>query len=305
MAAIARITAFAKTTRLAPCPPRNMATSTPNKLDWSPEKYLRFEAPRGRPINDLISFLSRSGLSQPQRIVDLGCGPGNSTIALKKQWPRAQITGVELSPAMVAAASQKNCGEGIDYQAGDVKDFIAPPETDLIFSNAVFHWLRSDERIQTIVQHLKRLKPGGVLAFQVPDNFEEPSHRLMRDTAYHSPGPWVKYFMGEDQKPELDPIESVATWYNSLKPYCESVEIWHTTYHHILEGHEAIVEWFETTGLKPYLDLLEEDENAKKEFVEQYIRGLEREYPTLADGKVVLHFPRLFVVGFRGETTSS
>lgn len=302
MAAIARITAFAKTARLAPCPPRTMATSTTStKPDWSPEKYLRFEAPRGRPINDLISFLSRSGLSQPQRIIDLGSGPGNSTIALKKQWPGAQITGVELSPAMVTAASEKNGGEGIDYQAGDVKDFIAPPDTDLIFSNAVFHWLRSSERIATIVQHLKRLKPGGLLAFQVPDNFAEPSHRLMRDTAYHSLGPWAKYFMGQDQKPELDPIESVGTWYSSLKPHCESVEIWHTTYHHILEGHEAIVKWFETTGLKPYLDLLEQDEAAKKAFLEQYVRGLKREYPTLADGRVVLHFPRLFVVGFRGK----
>ncbi|KAK4171866.1 putative Trans-aconitate methyltransferase [Triangularia setosa] len=302
MATITRITVFAKTTRLAPCPPRTMATSTiPNKLDWSPEKYLRFEAPRGRPINDLISFLSRSGVSQPHRIIDLGCGPGNSTIALKKQWPGAQITGVELSPAMVASARQNNSAKGIDYHAGNVKDYIAPPDSDLIFSNAVFHWLHSHERIPMILQHVQRLKPGGVLAFQVPDNFGEPSHRLMRDIAYHSPGPWAKYFMGKDKKPELDPIESVGTWYDSLKPHCESVEIWHTTYHHILEGHEAIFKWFETTGLKPYLDLLEEDKATKKSFVEQYLRGLEKEYPTLADGKVVLHFPRLFVVGFRGE----
>ncbi|KAK0701429.1 S-adenosyl-L-methionine-dependent methyltransferase [Apiosordaria backusii] len=305
MVAIARITTFAKATRLAPCLPttKTMATiaTTTNKPDWSPEKYLRFEAPRGRPLNDLITFLSRSGVSQPQRIIDLGCGPGNSTIALKKQWPGAQITGVELSPAMVASAKENNSGEGIDYQAGDVKEYVAPPETDLIFSNAVFQWLPSHERIPTIVQHVQRLKPGGVLAFQVPDNFAEPSHRLMRDTAYHSRGPWAKYFMGEDsdKKPDRDPIEPVGTWYNSLKPHCESVEIWHTTYHHILEGHEAIVRWFESTGLKPYLDLLDGDEAARKAFVEQYLKGLEREYPALADGKVVLSFPRLFVVGFR------
>lgn len=280
--------------------------------DWSATQYLKFGGERTRPVRDLVAHLP---LAAPKRIIDLGCGPGNSTAVLAARYPDAHITGMDASPDMLRRA--RRALPDVNFVQGDLRTFdpsaaAATPQEggggrrgrgggpDLLFSNAVFHWLRTEDRIPTILRLLQTQPPGGVLAFQVPDNYDEPSHKAMRETALLD-GPWAAYFraLPAAQRPDLDPVETPAEWYNALIPHCATVDIWHGLYQHVLPGPGSIVEWVKGTGLMPFLNALP-DEKAEAEVREAYLKAYEQRigevYPPLADGKVMLRYPRLFIV---------
>ncbi|KAK4096661.1 S-adenosyl-L-methionine-dependent methyltransferase [Parathielavia hyrcaniae] len=264
---------------------------------WSPDQYLLFSNARNRPIHDLIAFLG-PGFA-PSRIVDLGSGPANSTEILAKRFPSASIAGVDSSPAMLAKA--RATLPNTTFTLADLRDYDPAPGTvDLLFANAVFHWLRRPERIPTITR-LLLTQPSGVLAFQMPDNYMEPSHLAMRETAA-SAGPWRPYFeaLAPEQRPDLDPIESYLDYYDALKPHCRAVETWTTRYVHVLDdGHAGIVEWVKGTGLQPFVNALPTEGGVREAFVAAYKKRLEEVYPLAADGKVLLAYPRRFVAAFR------
>ncbi|KAL2256732.1 hypothetical protein VTK26DRAFT_1215 [Humicola hyalothermophila] len=323
---------------------------TAKRPDWSPSQYLLFQDARNRPIQDLIAFLGPS--FSPSRIIDLGCGPGNSTSLLAARFPDATITGVDSSPAMLAAA--RKAIPDIDFVLADVRTYTppipasphapSPPEPTtaavagggptLLFSNAVFHWLRRADRIPTIVRLLRALprNSGSVLALQMPDNHDEPSHRCMRETAAAAGTPWRAHFdlspsaaaqqepesgrgrVGgresglegeggrerEGERPDLDPIEPVLEYYDALAPHCARIEMWTTRYVHALAGHRDIVEWVRGTGLQPFVNALPPEGGVREGFLREYERRLEREYPRSGtDGKVLLEYPRRFVVAWR------
>ncbi|KAK3293176.1 S-adenosyl-L-methionine-dependent methyltransferase [Chaetomium fimeti] len=278
-----------------------MSTSPPKPQanDWSPDQYLLFRDARNRPIHDLITFLGPS--YSPTSIIDLGCGPGNSTEILATRFPHAtSISGVDASPAMLAKA--RSTLPNTPFTQANLQTYTPPSGTDLLFSNAVLHWLRHADRLATLTRLLHTQRPGtGVLAFQVPDNHAEPSHRAMRETAA-APGPWRQYFadLPPEQRPDLDPIESVIEYYDLLKPLCRAVETWTTRYVHVLgEGHAGIVEWVRGTGLQPFLGVLPVEGGVREAFLGEYKRRLERAYPVAGDGSVLLEYPRRFVVAFR------
>jgi len=292
------------------------ATTPVKKKDWSATQYLKFGNERTRAVYDLVGqivpLLPSSSLSSkdPLRIYDLGCGPGNSTKVLSDFFPSARITGMDSSPDMLHRATSSLTSEKskqIDFVPGDLATFTVAPTTDLIFSNAVFHWLRSPTRLPTLVRLFESLKPGAVLAIQVPDNYHEPSHSLMRDTATLPSSPWSQYFantrIGDVQdasRPDLDPIEQTSAFYNALAPHAASVNLWRTKYEHVVKDAGAIVEWVKGTGLQPYLNRIDEkDDKARKAFLEEYERRLKGAYPELVDGKVLLGYPRLFVVAVK------
>lgn len=262
--------------------------------DWSATQYLKFGNERTRAVRDLVSQLP---LSSPKRITDLGCGPGNSTAVLAAHFPDAKISGMDSSQDMLSKARQAM--PDVEFVQGDLKTFEPEPGTDILFSNAVFQWLRTEDRIPTIVRLLKTLNPGGVLAFQVPDNYEEPSHRAMRETALLD-GPWREHFLAlpADKRPDLDPIETPNDFYDALVPHCEKVDIWHVFYQHVLEAPSSIVEWVKGTGLMPFLNVLPTQE-VRDEFLRAYEQRIGELYSRLADGKVMLRYPRLFVVATR------
>lgn len=264
--------------------------------DWSANQYLKFGNERTRAVRDLVSNIP---LHSPKRIIDLGCGPGNSTAVLASRWPHAQISGMDSSPDMLSKARANL--PGITFVQGDLRTYEPEPGADLLFSNAVFHWLRSEQRVPTILRLLKSQKAGGVLAFQVPDNYQEPSHKAMREVALLD-GPWREYFQAlpADKRPDLDPIESPADWYNALIPFCQKVDVWHVLYQHVMEAPSSIVEWVKGTGLMPFLNPLPTQE-VKDAFLKAYEQRLSEVYPSLADGKVMLRYPRLFVVAKRKE----
>ncbi|BDD58729.1 hypothetical protein MAP00_003986 [Monascus purpureus] len=254
--------------------------------DWSAEQYLKFNAERTRPSQDLLSQVS----STPNRIVDLGCGPGNSTAVLAARYPNAHITAIDSSPDMIKKA--QFTVPHIKFAVEDLRTYRPSPDepVDLFFSNAALHWLSSQERITVIKDLIETQPSGGVFAFQVPDNFDEPSHLAMRQTA--EDGPWATTL--SSLNPAREVFQSPHELYNQLKPLCSAVNVWHTSYYHVLDNHDDIVEWVKGTGLRPFIDPLSAEE--RDGFLKAYLERLKRAYPVLNDGKVILRYPRLFVV---------
>lgn len=144
--------------------------------DWNPSLYLQFDAERTRPAADLLSRIAHL---QVEHAVDLGCGPGNSTRLLRAAWPLATIVGIDNSPAMLVQAAQAlpDC-EFID---ADIARWRPAQPPDVIYANASLQWLTDHE---TLFPHLvNQLADNGTLAVQMPDNWQEPSHTLMRQVA--------------------------------------------------------------------------------------------------------------------------
>lgn len=264
---------------------RTMASTT--KDGWSANQYVKFLNERTQPAVDL---LSRVPATSPKRVVDLGCGPGNSTAVLAERYPNADLSGIDSSPDMIRKA--KETLPGVAFDVADLQTYKPDGPIDVLFSNAVLQWIPAGSRIQVIRQLLEHLAPGGSLAVQVPFNLSEPSHVAMKETAFAPNVPWEEKLKAAN--PVREEFPDPSELYDGLKHLCADLTIWKTTYYHTMDNHEGIVEWVKGTGLRPFLDPLTESE--RKEYTEQYLARLRAAYPTQKDGKVVLPYPRLFVV---------
>ncbi|HEV8550473.1 MAG TPA: trans-aconitate 2-methyltransferase [Polyangiaceae bacterium] len=250
---------------------------------WDNQQYLKFADERTRAAAEL---LARVPLTGAEEIVDLGCGPGNSTALLHERFASARVVGVDSSADMLARARADY--PKLAWVRADAANFESERPLDLLFANALLQWVPDHA---TVVPSLfAQLRPGGALAFQVPRNFEEPSHRLMRST----PGPWLTRLTGVRS---ATPVESPAFYYDLLAPAASSVDIWQTTYEHVMPTPSAIVEWVKGTGLRPYLEALPEGERAA--YLAAYTQGIDAAYPARRDGQRLFSFPRLFVVAVR------
>ena len=279
------------------------------KPDWSATQYLKFSTERTRPVYDLLSQVlpHMPSPSSPSTIFDLGCGPGNSSTVLASAFPRAAITGMDASADMLSKARAANIPNA-SFVAGDLATFAPDADADLVFSNSAFHWLRAPTRLPTLVRLLSGLKPGAVLALQVPDNYHSGTHELMRTVALQEDTPWRASFptssttgigkLTDATRPDLDPIEPYSEIYNALAPHAASMNIWCTKYVHPLPEPRNVVEWVKSTGLKPFLDCIS-DEGVKAQFLERYEEKLSEWLVRTVDGKVLLEYPRLFVVAVR------
>jgi len=252
--------------------------------DWNPALYTRFEDERTRPAAEL---LARVPLDAPRVVVDLGCGPGNSTELLVQRFPSARIVGADSSPAMLATARQRL--PQLSFEQGDIAQWAPAEPVDLAYANASLQWVGDHPRL--LPRLLSALAPGGVLAVQMPDNLDEPSHRLMRETAAVLLGT-----PADDGDRHRARILSAPHYYDLLTPQAD-VDVWRTTYYHRMDDAAAIVQWLRATGLKPYVDPLAPELQAR--FLAEYQRRIERAYSPRADGKRLLAFPRLFIVARR------
>lgn len=251
--------------------------------DWRPEDYLRFGDERGRPARDL---LARIPLKAPELVYDLGCGPGNSTALLYEAYPQAKLIGLDTSKTMLAKA-RKDLPQA-QFMDADIAVWPGDANADLLYANASFQWV--PDHVSVLLRLLKGLKVRGVLALQMPDNLDEPSHRLMRETA--ETGPWANALRHAAGSREV--IRTPNEYYTLLKPHCRNLDIWHTAYTHVLDGAQGIVDFVSTTGLRPYLDPL--DELMRGIFIDAYRANLAKAYPEMLDGKVLMRFPRIFLV---------
>jgi trans-aconitate 2-methyltransferase len=249
--------------------------------DWNQKQYLKFASERTRAA---IELMSRVPLDKVDNAVDLGCGPGNSTVILKERFPQAKITAVDNSPGMLAKA--KDSYPDITFVEGTIEKWQTTSPTDLIFANAAFQWLDEHERL---LPHLvSQLSVDGILAFQMPRNFDAPTHTCMREIAANSQ--WSERF--EDMRPIY--VKDPGFYYSILCPIARDIDIWETEYYHVMNSVDDIIEWVKGTGLRPFLEPLTEDE--QKEFISFYRDELLDYYQPQKDGKVVMPFRRLFAV---------
>ncbi|MDG4663187.1 trans-aconitate 2-methyltransferase [Mycobacterium sp. 236(2023)] len=249
---------------------------------WNPDVYLTYADHRGRPYYDL---LSRVGAREPRRIVDLGCGPGNLTATLNVRWPGAVIEAWDSSSEMVAAAQER----GLDARVGDVRDWTPAPHTDVLVSNATLHWV--PEHAELLVRWVDQLAAGSWIAFQVPGNFDAPSHQAVRDLVL-SPK-WSELL--RDYPFEKAEVTRPAVGYAELMTDAGcTVDAWETTYVHELTGVNPVLEWIHGTALRPVRAGLSEAQ--WDEFKAELIPVLDAAYPVRADGITFFPFRRIFVV---------
>ena len=257
-------------------------------MDWSAKQYVKFESERTRPARDLLAAVPTR---EPRRVVDLGCGPGNTTELLLEAFPKAEILGLDSSPDMITNARARL--RGISFEVADLTTWRPEPTApvDILYSNAVFQWVPGHD---TILPRLLGLLPeGGSLALQMPDNLDEPSHVAMREAA--AEGPWAGR-LGEAAGTRTA-LGSAAWYYRLLKPHAQRVDVWRTVYHHPLDGLDGIVEWFKGSGLRPFLAALQPEE--REAYLAAYRARIAPHYPVDPEGKVLLAFPRLFIVATR------
>jgi trans-aconitate 2-methyltransferase len=254
--------------------------------EWNPDLYLKFAGERTQPTIDLIAKIA---IADPRRIIDLGCGPGNSTIMLKARWPDAQLLGLDNSPDMIAAAKAEY--PDLNWIESDIIEWKAEEPFDLIFSNAALHWVPDHGKI---FPHLiNQLSSNGVLAVQMPTHFQSHVHRRTREIALDAE--W-QHLTG--QALQAIKVERPSFYYDLLQPQVTRLDLWETDYIHVLEDHQAIVDWIRGTGLRPFLQALESDEQRAR-FEKMLLEGVSQDYPKQKDGRVLFFFRRLFIVAYR------
>jgi trans-aconitate 2-methyltransferase len=251
---------------------------------WDPEQYLRFADERSRPFSDL---LARVGATDPRFVADLGCGAGNLTRVLAQRWPQAQVEGVDDSPEMLDRA-RSEAGDRVRLTLADVRAWEPAAPVDVIVSNATLQWV--PDHLPLLDRITRFLAPGGWLAVQVPGNFGEPSHTLLRELA--ATPAWRDRLAGI----RWPAVEEPATYLARLAARGLRVDVWETTYLQLLPGEDAVLQWMRGTGLRPVLAVLADDERAA--FESAYADRLRRAYPR-HDYGTVLPYRRIFVVASR------
>ncbi|OEJ69244.1 methyltransferase domain-containing protein [Magnetovibrio blakemorei] len=251
---------------------------------WEPEHYLKFSDLRLRPALDLLAQIH---VQAPETITDLGCGAGNVTPFLRQRWPDALVTALDSSPEMLTRARAEHPNLGVTWLEADVRSWAPAKPQGLIFSNAVLHWV--DDHQALFPRLMGELVSGGVLAVQMPHQFAEPSHVLMREVARS--GPWA-----DTLTPLLRdaPLGDMGSYYDVLAPLSATVNIWESTYAQMLDGDDAVLDWIGSTALKPLMEALTEDERVV--FRDALAAELQIAYPKRSDGKTLFAFRRLFIV---------
>lgn len=252
---------------------------------WDPQQYLKFSGHRLRPAVDLLIRIPDLA---PREIADLGAGAGNVTKLIRERWPEAAVTAVEGSAEMVAAG--RKAAPDVEWSHEDLGHWRPAKQYDLIYSNAALHWLPGHAALFPSL--MEKVRPGGMLAVQMPRNFTAPSHVLIGETALD--GPWRSKVEHLVTPP---PVEEPAFYHDLLAPMSASIDIWETEYLQVLEGDNPVKEWTKGTWLTRYLDILQGDEKAA--FEAAYGAQVAKAYPKHAAGQTLFPFRRLFVVAKR------
>jgi trans-aconitate 2-methyltransferase len=251
-------------------------------MTWNPDQYLKFAQPRLRPALDL---LQRIALAAPAALADLGCGTGSITRLLAERWPRARVLGVDSAASMLARGDAG--AERITWQQADLAHWAAPQPMDLVYSNAALHWL--PDHAALFPRLMGMLARGGLLAVQMPRNFDAPSHTGIADTVRD--GPWRATL-----EPMLRPSPVAApAWYHGvLSPHAQDIDIWETEYLQVLQGEDPVKEWTKGTWLAPFLAALPPGQ--REDFEAAYAARMREAYPRQADGRTLFPFKRLFIL---------
>lgn len=248
-------------------------------MQWDPVAYRRFADERSRPFRELVG---RIDATAPRRVVDLGCGAGTMTALLAQRWPDSEVEGVDSSPEMVAAGLDV---PGISVRLGEITDWEPDDDVDVLVSNAALQWVPGHERL--LRRWLAALPTGAWVAWQVPDNLDEPSHTLMREVA---DDPRWRAALRDTVRAPVPTPEAYAAL---ILDAGWEADVWRTAYVHVLAGTDPVLEWVRGTGLRPYLQALDPADAA--EFEQEYAARTRAAYPPVG-GRTLLRFPRTFAV---------
>ena len=254
-----------------------------NKKDWNPELYLKFGKERTQPSIDLVSRIDKE---DPDSILDVGCGPGNSTQVLAARWPAAQITGIDNSPAMIEKA--KNDYPAQEWLLSDAGTDALPGKFDIIFSNATIQWI--PDHADLLRKFSQALTEDGLIALQIPLFWDMPIGKAIAAVAGENR--WAERTKGAT---DLFIIHDHIWYYDRLSQMFGSVEMWETSYMHVMDAHQAIMDMIRSTGLKPYLERLE-SENDRQDFESLVLETVKEDYPLQRNSKVLFPFERLFFI---------
>ncbi len=255
---------------------------------WDPARYLAFADERGRPFVELVARIAHLADTGPREVVDLGCGPGNLTDLLAERWPDARVTGLDSSPAMIATARER--GSHVAYVVGDLREWRAERPVDVLVSNATLQWV--PDHLDLLPRLVDALAPGGVLAFQVPGNLDQPSHLVRHALAAEEP------YAAHTRGAPYPQAHDAATYLRTLQDLDCDVDAWETTYLHVLRGPDPVFAWTTGTGARPTIAALPDD--LRPRFEEELRRRLRAAYPDDGQG-VVLPFRRVFAVARRAR----
>lgn len=248
--------------------------------DWNSTQYIKFERERTQPSIDLLNRIDIN----PTNILDIGCGPGNSTAQLKNKFPKSNILGVDSSENMLEKAVQSY--KNLNFKKANIPyDLDSLGEYDLIFSNACLHWIPDHNSL--LPSLIDKLNKNGALAVQMPLVQYAPFYKILNrmiDCSKWNKLKTIQNFYN------LYPDET----YNILSKKSKDIQMWETTYYHIVKSYDDVISWYKGSGLRPYLNAL--DENEQKEFIKELLNEIKNEFSLCSDGNIILKMPRMFFI---------
>ena len=251
---------------------------------WDPDRYLTYADERGRPF---VELLARVHAVDPAEVVDLGCGPGNLTGLLAERWPQAHVVGLDSSPEMIETA--RASGQRVEHAVGDLRAWHPAEPVDVLVSNATLQWV--PDHLELLSRLVEAVSPGGWVAFQVPGNLGEPSHTIRTELAAEPD--YAAHTAGVAAPASHEP----ADYYDALAATGCAVDVWETTYLHVLSGPDPVFTWVSGTGARPTLQALPGE--LRERFEGEFKRRLAAAYPTRPDATVLMPFRRVFAVAQR------
>ncbi len=257
-----------------------------NRKDWNPELYLKFNEERTRPAIDLAANIN---VNNPKKIIDIGCGPGNSTQVLFKKWPESKIVGIDNSASMIKSA--KKSYPKMEWQIEDATKMEKNDKYDVIFSNSTIQWIKDQEKL--IKNFFDMLEEKGALAMQIPLFHTMPASNAIENVLLKQK--WKEQTRGANN---VFNFQSSGFYYDLLSEKTKSIDIWETSYIHIMPSHQYIVEMLKSAGIRPFLDKLD-NEKEKIEFEHDIFKEITKAYPSQKDGNILFPFKRLFFIGYK------
>jgi trans-aconitate 2-methyltransferase len=261
--------------------------------DWNPELYNRFRRYREEPF---LAILERLQLRGDESIVDLGCGSGENTVELARRAPRGRAIGIDSSAAMIEAANkvlaavEPETRRRLGFMRGDIREFNAAGQYDVVFSNAALQWVSGHREIFTRI--FAALKPAGRVVVQMPKNDAETTQVTILQLADESP--WREIL----QKVTV-PSQGVPGPQRYIELLGEigfaQVECYEHVFQHPMDSPREVVDWSRATALRRFLDNLPSDKHDA--FLNALEERLARAYGT--NGPLIFPFRRLFIWGSR------
>ena len=255
---------------------------------WDANLYLKFAGQRARPAADLIAQIE---LEEPRRVIDVGCGTGNSTEQLHRRWPKAELTGLDNSPEMLSQARERH--PEWKWIETSVEQWAANTAFDLIFSNACLQWIA--DHASLFPRLMSYLAPGGALAVQMPNSYHLPAHTALAEVANDSSAPWAQMLAGASETVSVQPL---AFYYEALRKLANRLNIWQVEYLQVMEGPRAILDWVRSTAMRRFTELLP-DNHERRQFEQRCLEHYQRVYPANDQGQTLFPYRRMFIIAYR------